>query len=98
MRAKRDEAKARLWAERIAAFERSGLGRRAWCRQAGLNPNTLDYWRARLRPKPGRGLVPIVVSGDAAAEVEIAVGALRLRVRSGTEPAWLAALLRALAC
>ena len=51
-----------------------------------------------MRPKPGRGLVPIVVSGDAAAEVEIAVGALRLRVRSGTEPAWLAALLRALAC
>ncbi len=29
MQAKRDEAKARLWAERIAAFERSGLGRRA---------------------------------------------------------------------
>jgi hypothetical protein len=25
MQAKQDEAKARLWAERIAAFERSGL-------------------------------------------------------------------------
>jgi hypothetical protein len=42
-----------------------------------LNPNTLDCWRARLRPKPGRGLVPIVVSGDAAAEVEMAVDVLR---------------------
>jgi hypothetical protein len=48
MKAKRDEAKARMWAERIAAFERSDLSRRAWCAQNGVNKNTLDYWRKRL--------------------------------------------------
>jgi hypothetical protein len=48
MKAKPDGAKARLWAERIAAFERSDLSRRAWCAQNGVNKNTLDYWRKRL--------------------------------------------------
>jgi len=101
MKAKQDEAKARLWSERVAAFEDSGLSRRAWCRQAGLNPNTLDYWRARFRAKPGSALVPIVVndSGGSTTEVEVALPTgVRLRVRSGTDAVWLASVLRALAC
>lgn len=105
MKAKRDEAKAGLWAERIAAFERSTLSRRAWCRQEGLNPNTLDYWRSRLRPTPS-ALVPIVVAQDGAREAApsstpwielMACGGVRVTVRDA-DAAWLAGLLRALAC
>jgi hypothetical protein len=44
-----ESEKARVWADRLAVFESSGLSRREWCRQQGLNPNTLDYWRSRLR-------------------------------------------------
>lgn len=99
MKGKGDEAKTRLWSERIEAFERSGQSRRAWCRQAGLNPNTLDYWRARFRAKPGTALVPIVVNDIGTADIEVALPTgMRLRVRSGTDAVWLASVLRALAC
>ncbi|MHB8496203.1 MAG: IS66 family insertion sequence element accessory protein TnpA [Casimicrobiaceae bacterium] len=98
MKGKQDEGKARVWSERIAAFAASGLSRRAWCRQEGLNPNTLDYWRSRLRPAT-KALVPIVVSADSTADVEVALrGGVRLRIRSGTDPGWLAQLLGALTC
>lgn len=65
--------KARLWAKRIAAFERSGMSRRTWCAGQGLNASTLDYWRVRLRTvaarvpqrtqdnSPGSATTPIVV-------------------------------------
>lgn len=98
MKARRDESKAQLWMQRIAAFERSNLSRRAWCRQEGLNPNTLDYWRSRLRPAT-KALVPIVVADGSTADVEVALpSGMRLRARNGTDTAWLVGLLRALAC
>jgi len=96
MKAKRDEEKARLWAERIAGFERSKLSRRAWCRQEGLNPNTLDYWRSRLRPAT-KALVPIVVAEPEGASVEIALaGGTRVRVARTVEVKWLVELVRGL--
>jgi hypothetical protein len=58
--------KREQWVQRLAAFERSGLSRRAWCSAQGVNVNTLDYWCRRLRVAPATGprspaLVPIVV-------------------------------------
>lgn len=44
-----DSKKARMWVRRVAAFQRSGQTRRAWCEARGLSANTLDYWRVRLR-------------------------------------------------
>lgn len=41
--------KAALWSTRMAAFEASGQGRRRWCATQGLNVNTFNYWRCRLR-------------------------------------------------
>jgi hypothetical protein len=97
MKGKRDEAKAQLWSERVEAFERSGQSRRAWCRQAGLNPNTLDYWRSRLRATSA--LVPIVVSDSGTTDIEVRLpSGVQIGARSGTDTAWLASLLRALAC
>lgn len=97
MKAKRDETKARLWTQRIAAFEGSQLSKQAWCRQEGLNPSTLDYWRSRLRPT--KALVPIVVTEPEAAGVEIALtGGTRVRVARTVEVKWLLELVRGLSC
>jgi hypothetical protein len=94
-------SKAHQWAKRIAAFEGSGLSRRAWCVQQGLNPHTLDYWRSRLREADpaaaSAALVPIVVADNDAACVEIALpGGTRVRAPDTVDAAWLSALVRGL--
>jgi transposase-like protein len=101
-----ESSKAQEWAKRIAEFDGSGLSRRAWCRQQGLNPNTLDYWRSRLgRSNPVIGtrassaLVPIVVAGNSAAvaSIEIALpSGTRVRTPCGVDTLWLSALVRGL--
>lgn len=98
-----------LWSKRLAACERSGLSRRAWCSEHGINVHTLDYWRSRLRAQPAKprkskrrsqALVPIVVSGAASA---LATRAIELRLPGGIElraasldARWVAALIREL--
>lgn len=42
-------SKTALWSARMASFEASGLGRRNWCVAQGVNVNTFNYWRCRLR-------------------------------------------------
>lgn len=99
MTTKQDGTKARLWSERIAAHAASGLSRRAWCRQADVNPNTMDYWYRRLRGGAPQALVPIVVGAGGATDIELRLpGGVQVRARSGTDAAWLASLVRALAC
>ncbi len=61
------------WRQRVLAWERSGLSRRAWCARHGVNLHTLDYWRRRLRDDapmraraPARaGLMPLRVAAPA---------------------------------
>jgi transposase-like protein len=97
-RNKRDE-----WAARIAAWERSGQSRRAWCDKHGVNVHTLDYWRRRFRSEPAlrkrrARLVPIVVAATTAA-VPFAVvlpSGVQLRVPADADVAQVAALVRAL--
>jgi beta-glucuronidase len=67
-------SKREVWAGRIAAWERSGLSRRAWCGERGVNVRTLDYWRRRLQREPAprkrqarSAPVPIVVAPAASA-------------------------------
>jgi len=101
-----ESSKAQQWAKWIAAFEGSGLSRRAWCLKQGLNPNTLDYWRSRLRRADptatgarASALVPVVVAGGdtAVADIEIALpGGTRVRAPSTVDAAWLSALVRGL--
>lgn len=96
------------WAQRLAAFECSGLSRRAWCKAQGVNVNTLDYWSRRLRaasatPSGPPALVPIMVRTGASTpsatlgllEFEWPNG-LRLRVPSSANSVALVALVRAL--
>lgn len=101
--------KAQQWSERIAAWQRSGQTRAAFCQTHGLNRNTFDYWRRRLpdaqvaakpaaRRRRNRALVPVAVAGGTPALAEIALAdGLRLRVALDADPAQVAALVRALA-
>ena len=41
--------KADLWAERIRAFQESGLSRKDWCQQHEIPPSTLSYWIRKIQ-------------------------------------------------
>jgi hypothetical protein len=95
------------WRQRVAAFERSGLSRDAWCVAQGLKVCTLDYWRKRLqartkmeRKAASQSLLPIVVrSGEpeaasATTVVLILRSGVRLSAPAGVGATWLACLLR----
>lgn len=104
-----DSKQARVWARRVAAFERSEQTRGAWCAEQGVNANTLDYWRRKLK-LGSTALVPIVIEPAArvtpvdrsnavggAALVEIALpNGTQIRVLPGTDALWLASLLQSL--
>lgn len=98
-------SKQEIWVGRIASWSRSGLSRRAWCDRNGINVQTFDYWRRRLRELPAlrqrkapAALVPIVLASPAASEpVELVLpSGLRLRVPSDADAVRVATLVRAL--
>lgn len=52
-RAQRGRSRAE-WARLCATWERSGLRQAEFCRQLGLNVETLRWWRSQLRRRPAR--------------------------------------------
>lgn len=98
--------KREQWAQRLAAFERSGLNRRAWCEAQGVNVHTLHYWCRRLRAAPATGphtaaLVPVMVRPGTPLPSWVALefewpNGLRLRTTLGANVHELSALVRAL--
>ena len=47
-------SKADLWADRIHAFQESGLSRKDWCQQNEIPPSTLGYWIRKIQSEsPG---------------------------------------------
>lgn len=75
----------------VAQFERSGLGRGAFCAARSISVNTLDYWRRRLRRKaPARSgfveLLPVAAKAGTSNgwDVELTLGdGVMLRLRRG---------------
>lgn len=66
------KATRQWWQRQVAAFERSGLSRQAWCARHRVSVHSLDAWRYRLRREAGSpsgagrrvrstALVPMVV-------------------------------------
>ena len=97
-------------AEWLALFEQSGKTLAEFCRDNGLAPATLSFWRTHLQGK--------APAGDAAALVEVSRttlstigacaavpalvilqlrGGLRLEIPPGTDPVWVGELVRACA-
>lgn len=44
-------SKADLWADRIHAFQESGLSRKDWCQQNEIPSSTLGYWIRKIQSK-----------------------------------------------
>ena len=42
-------SKADLWADRIHAFQESGLSRKDWCQQNQIPQSTLNYWIRKIQ-------------------------------------------------
>lgn len=96
----------------LARHEASGQSVRAFCAEHGLAPTTLTWWRRRRREQArqsGRDGALIEVtrlaqpvsavsskSMTTAAVIGLPVGP-RVEIAAGTDPAWVAALIRALA-
>ena len=55
-------SKADLWADRIHAFQESGLSRKDWCQQNGISQSTLGYWIRKIQsgtPETGAASDPV---------------------------------------
>lgn len=92
-------------AEWLSLFAKSGRTAAEFCRDNDLSPATLSFW---LRQQQGQAScdepalveVPLptlsISAGPGAAVTAHVAGGLRLEISAGTEPIWLAQLLRAL--
>jgi transposase-like protein len=91
----------------VGLYEKSGHSARAFCDEHDVSPSSLWRWLARAREpgckeSEGGGLVEIPMlalatpnAPSAAVRMELA-GGTRLEIATGTDTAWLAALVRAL--
>ncbi|HEU4322807.1 MAG TPA: hypothetical protein VFS21_06620 [Roseiflexaceae bacterium] len=91
-----------LWAERVRAWRASGEPVAHFVRGRGDSASALRSWAQRLGPtEPSPRFVRVVPSkpGPAAggsSELVLEVGAVRVRIAPGFDPALLADVLRAL--
>lgn len=98
-------------AEWVALFECSGQSLSQFCRENDLPVPRLSAWRAQLRTpaeeEQASGFVEVPAETvnaavetsthtSPAAPLQLRVGAVELSVAAGTDPAWLAALVRSL--
>ena len=91
----------------VGLYEKSGHSARAFCDEHEVSPSSLWRWLARARESGGKESdggelveIPMLALGavnapSAAVRMELA-GGTRLEIASGTDAAWLAALVRAL--
>lgn len=97
------KSKQALWTRRVRAFEASGQSRAAYCRQRGLAPGSLDYWRRRLSSSSVAAAEPAFVplqvrSVEPPAEALLleCAGGAQLRLPRDCDPLWLAQVLSGL--
>ena len=90
------------WFEVVEQYKHSGLTQRDFAEQQHLPMSTLQCWLKRsrnpLRPVAAQMLpVRVVEASPSPAFLELEVGSARLRFAFGTDPSYLALLIRALA-
>jgi hypothetical protein len=101
---KADAEKAKSWQQHIEAIKSSGLTRRVYCEQNGLNSSTLDYWCRKLNPHPQKKKqrketewIPLQIGEEGStSEIDLRIGRITIAVKSGYNPTLLKELLRTL--
>lgn len=92
------------WRALVAEWKASGQTAKDFARERDMASTSLFYWSSVLRREeavrgPAR-LLPVRVTAGAAAlrtaQLELAVGAMRVRFDDGTAPHYVAAIARAL--
>ena len=90
------------WERLVGEFERSGLTQADFAERRGVLVGTLRYWIYKLRgetraaePKSVE-LVPVRVASSAVRHFEAQVAGVGFRFEVGTEPGYVAAVLREL--
>lgn len=91
------------WAEHLAAWERSGLGQEAYCRENGLNPTSFSAWKTKLRDRQEN--IPLVEIRPAMLQkhvneeaiIELVLEGIIVRLREGIDPIRLRNIVIALA-
>ena len=113
MAARPGRSRRGYWRTQVAAHAKSGLSVVAFCRQHGLRPGTLTFWRWKFAhearsapPRATPAFVPVRVTPATAAPerapiagaVEITLASGRsVRVHGRVEPRWLAEVLAVVA-
>lgn len=91
---------ASTWRERVAQWRSSGMPAREYAEQHGFPLERLTYWARRVeRESMLPQLLPVQVHVPSAAAATIEVrspSGWTMRVGTGTEPGWLAAVLSGL--
>ena len=75
-------SKADLWADRIHAFQESGLSRKDWCQQNEIPQSTLGYWIQKIQ---GKSAEPKSVSNPVFAKLP-SEQELKFNAPEGTSP------------
>ena len=70
-------SKADLWADRIHAFQESGLSRKDWCQQNEIPQSTLNYWIRKIQleaPETEPASDPVFAKLPSAQELQFNAG------------------------
>ena len=92
--------KLTLWKRKLQEYRNSGLSRRAFSEQNGVNKSTLDYWFARIRKgQKEKGLVEVkptaLVIQNPSLHLVVA-DKYRIEIRSGFDPVLLGDVVKVL--
>jgi hypothetical protein len=96
-----------VWAERVAAYQESGLSMKDWCEKTGYSLDQFKYWKYKGKPAGSESWLPVAVLGEPSAAEErvpsepslamhIEIGSARIDVYPGADPQLLREVMRAL--
>jgi hypothetical protein len=99
-KAKMQADKLTFWKKKLQEYRKSGLSRRAFSEQNGINKSTLDYWFARIgKGQKAKGLIEVkpasVVIQNASLQIVVA-DRYRIEVHRGFDPILFAEVVKAL--
>ena len=92
--------KPAFWKQKLQEYRKSGLSRRTFSEQIGVNKSTLDYWFARIsKEKRTKGLVEVKPASIPISNCSIHIvvaGKYRIEVNDGVEPHLLSVVVKTL--